>query len=99
LKIINVLPEGQYQRCHILGSQNVPLADKDFERRVTEMVTSKDETVVVHSFDSSCDLSLKAAQKLEKSGFVHVIQYRGGIEDWLRNGLPVESYVHIRTTD
>jgi rhodanese-related sulfurtransferase len=98
LRIINVLPEDQYRKCHILGSQNVPLADKDFVRRVREMVTSADEIVIVHSFNKGCDLSRKAVQKLEKCGFDHVIDYEGGIEDWLRNGLPVESYVHVRTT-
>jgi rhodanese-related sulfurtransferase len=98
LKLINVLPEDQYRKCHILGSQNVPLADKDFVGRVREIAASEAEIIIVHSLNKSCDLARKAALKLEKCGFGHVIDYEGGIEDWLRSGLPVESYVQVRTT-
>ena len=96
LKLINVLPAGQYQKCHIAGSSNVPWAEDGFVQRVDDLVDSRDDAVVVHDLNRSSELSAQAARKLEEHGFSRVVDYEGGIEDWLRNGHPVQSFVRVR---
>ncbi|MDP9131141.1 MAG: CBS domain-containing protein [Candidatus Binatota bacterium] len=46
--------------------------------------------VIVYSNDFLCDLSPRAAWRLESLGFDNVCDYVAGKEDWLAYGLPIE---------
>lgn len=89
--LINVLPEKDFREAHIPGSVNIPVEDKNFEKEVTDLVGSKDRTIVVYCASLQCDASPTAAKKLDAAGFTKVLDYEAGIEDWQQADLPVES--------
>jgi len=71
---------------HIAGSINIPI--EDLSRRLNELGTYKQRFVVIVCHTDH--RSLKAAQLLIKTGFADIAVLQGGIEQWNRNGLPVE---------
>ncbi len=85
--LIEVLMPKEYERLHIRGAENIPLA-----RVGSEAVArfDRDETIVVYCADTKCKASPKAAEKLEVFGFTDVYDYEGGKQDWLDAGYPVE---------
>jgi rhodanese-related sulfurtransferase len=88
--LINVLGSGEFERAHIPGSFNIPVADKDFIRKVEQRVGDRDAKVIVYCASFDCTASPKAAKKLDDSGFTHVVDFEGGVQDWREAGYPLE---------
>jgi rhodanese-related sulfurtransferase/CBS domain-containing protein len=87
-QLVEVLPEKQYQRRHIAGAVNLPLAELG-ERARAELDPGR--PVIVYCYDALCDLSGRAAARLESLGFTDVYNYHSSKVDWFANGLPAES--------
>jgi len=90
LFLIDVLSHEQFEKTHIPGSHNIPLADKDFVREVEQVVGDKGPKIVVYCSSFQCTASPKAAKKLDQAGFRQVLDFAGGIQDWQNAGYPVE---------
>ena len=65
-------------------------SDDDFVANVEAAVADKSVTVIVYCASFSCDLSPEAAQNLVDAGFENVIDYEGGLKDWVENGFDLE---------
>lgn len=91
--LIDVLPEGTYEDEHIPGAINIPLGDSEFAPRVEEFTGQPDpkKTVVVYCANTECDLSPKAADKLDAMGFEQVFDFEGGLEEWKEKGYATSS--------
>jgi len=88
--ILNVLPEKDYRKLHIKGSENLPLG-KDpeaFCEEVVEKYGRKKKFIVYGERFGLLD-SYMAARALEEKD-LQVLNYSGGIEEWYRSGLPVD---------
>lgn len=86
-QLVEVLPRKEYQRRHIAGAINLPLAE------LTEMAGAElDSTqpVITYCHDALCDLSGRAAGRLESLGFAKVYNYNASKVDWFANSLPAE---------
>jgi rhodanese-related sulfurtransferase len=83
--LIDVLAPGYFEKGHIEGAINVPLAD--LETRAGEL--TKDARIVVYCYNYICGASTQAAEKLAKLGFKDVSDYKGGFQEWKEAGLPV----------
>ena len=91
-ELINVLPETDFQKEHIPGSMNIPVADSDFVSRVEDRVGGdKNHKIVVYCASTQCDASSKAAGKLEKAGFSNILRYEAGMQGWKDAGYAIES--------
>lgn len=88
LQVIDVLPEGTFEDEHIPGAHNIPLGDAEFETRVKEFAGQPDsETkVVVYCANTQCDLSPRAAKKIDAMGYRDVFDLEGGLEEWKQEG-------------
>lgn len=84
--VIDVLPEENYQAGHIPGAKSAPLGSDRFLAEVESVTSGKDQPVVVYCANTECDLSPKAAQRLEQAGFTDVADFEGGIEEWKAAG-------------
>ncbi|MGH7460405.1 MAG: rhodanese-like domain-containing protein [Longimicrobiales bacterium] len=89
LVLINVLDAGAFDEEHIPGSHNVPSNRLDLPRKVAELAGGKDRQVVVYCSNEACQASSHAGQRLEKSGFINVGHFEGGMQAWKRAGYPV----------
>ncbi|MEA2036810.1 MAG: rhodanese-like domain-containing protein [Nanoarchaeota archaeon] len=80
--LVNVLPKEYFGKQHIPGSINIPVEDKDFDKKVMEHMPDKSKKVVVYCANSECQASPNAAKKLEQMGYTNVYDYEGGIKDY-----------------
>lgn len=85
--LIEVLAREEYDRRHIAGAINLPLPELNEE---TAARLDRSRPIVVYGYDFQCDLSGRAAARLESMDFTDVYNYEGGKLDWLASDLPAE---------
>lgn len=101
-QLVEVLPPAEYADEHLPGAISIPLKELDRDR-VHEL--DPDHPVIVYCYDDACDLSPRAAARLESLGFKQVYDYVSGKVDWGSAGLPLEGAngshtragAHVRT--
>jgi len=88
--LIHVLPEEHFAKQHLPGAVNACVYEMIFLSKVAELVPDKSVAIIVYGAGSPSLDSSTAAEKLEKAGYTNVRDFRGGLTEWLRNGLAVE---------
>jgi rhodanese-related sulfurtransferase len=91
--VIDVLPQKIYDQEHLPGAMNVPL---ETFRPDDVAAYDRDQPIVVYCFDQHCDLSARAARRLEAEGFTRVFDLIGGRASWTALGLATEGTVGDR---
>jgi rhodanese-related sulfurtransferase len=91
-QLVDVLPREEFLQEHIPGSINIPLAEI---ARATD-VLDRDRPVIVYCYDHECDLSPRAAWRLEQLGFTEVYDYAASFTAWAGEGRPTEGLVSPR---
>ncbi|HYR41777.1 MAG TPA: rhodanese-like domain-containing protein [Terriglobia bacterium] len=86
-QLIEVLPPSEYKREHLPQAVNVPLSTMT---AANTKFLRKDQAIIVYCADYQCDLSARAAWRLESMGFQEVYRYTPGKADWLAAGWETE---------
>jgi len=90
LIVLNVLPDDDFLKLHIRGSQNLPLfQNRGLFAAEVEKKFGKDKYFITYSADITCAAGPNAAQALRNRGF-NAQDYPGGMKEWLEAGLPIE---------
>jgi rhodanese-related sulfurtransferase len=87
VQLVEVLPASEYKKEHLPQALNIPLETMTSE---TTKSLRKDIAVIVYCADFECDLSARAAWRLESMGFQEVYRYTPGKADWLAAGWETE---------
>jgi rhodanese-related sulfurtransferase len=87
-QLIEVLPAQEYEREHLPEARPLPLQEINED---TTAELRRDRPVIVYCYDAQCDLSPRAAWRLESLGFTQVFDYAAGKADWAASGFPTES--------
>jgi rhodanese-related sulfurtransferase/CBS domain-containing protein len=87
VQLVEVLPAEEYQELHLPGAISIPLKQLDAQS-TRQLDRARD--VAVYCWDALCDMSPRAAARLETLGFTRVYDYPLGKVDWLAHGLPAE---------
>jgi rhodanese-related sulfurtransferase len=85
-----VLPAEFYEKAHMPGAKDACVYEVDFLDQVRKLVPDKDTPIVLYGSGPRNLASATASEKLLNAGYLHVYDYRGGIENWLAAGFPVE---------
>src|SRR6266568_2681632 len=86
-QLVEVLPASEYKKEHLPQAVNIPLQNLTAEATKS---LRKDMAVIVYCADFQCDLSARAAWRLESMGFQEVYRYTPGKADWLAAGWETE---------
>jgi rhodanese-related sulfurtransferase len=86
-QLVEVLPASEFKKEHLPEAINIPLESMTAE---TTKALRKDVAVIVYCADFQCDLSARAAWRLESMGFQEVYRYTPGKADWLAVGWDTE---------
>lgn len=86
-QLVEVLPRPKFEEAHLPGAVNIPL--KELTRNAADRL-DREQPVVTYCYDTQCDLSPRAAWRLETFGFKDVYHYAPGKADWMGAGLPIE---------
>jgi rhodanese-related sulfurtransferase len=88
--VVNVLPEEEYAKLHIKGSENIPLgSDVEAFVRAAEKKYGKRRFLITYCADGACGTAFTAAQLLLRNGF-QANDYSGGMKEWSDAGYPIE---------
>src|SRR5499427_9939729 len=87
VQLVDVLPASEYKKEHLPHAINVPLQTMTPD---ATKILRKDVAVIVYCTDFDCDLSARAAWRLESMGFQEVYRYTPGKADWLAAGWETE---------
>ena len=90
-QLVEVLPAEEYEWAHLPGAVNVPLA----KMGSGPVLLDRSRPVIVYCHDTLCDLSPRAAWRLEATGFGQVYDYSAGKTDWLSADLPFEGTAEL----
>jgi rhodanese-related sulfurtransferase/CBS domain-containing protein len=85
-QLVEVLPAEEYAEEHLPGAINIPLKELDAESAAQ---LDKSRPVIVYCWDYLCDLSPRAAARLDSLGYV-AYDYAASKVDYLARGLPRE---------
>jgi rhodanese-related sulfurtransferase len=85
--LIEVLPKTAYDLEHLPGAMSLPL-----EELTPDAVRGldPDRPTIAYCYDYQCDLSARAAHRLETLGFSDVYDYTASKVAWMAMGLPAE---------
>jgi rhodanese-related sulfurtransferase len=88
--VLNVLPDADYAKLHIKGSENLPLGLKaeDFVQ-AAERRFGKTRFLITYCAGFTCNAGPDAAKALKARGF-EAEDYPGGIKEWSDAGFPTE---------
>src|SRR5437773_8524508 len=86
-QLVEVTPASLYKKEHLPQAVNIPLEKMTAERTRS---LRKDQAVIVYCTDFACDLSARAAWRLESMGFQEVYRYTAGKADWLAAGFETQ---------
>ncbi len=88
--LIHVLPEEHFAQQHLPGAVNACVYKMVFLTKVAELVPDKSSAIIVYGAGAPSLDSSTAAEKLTQAGYTNVQDFRGGLKEWLQNGLTVE---------
>src|SRR5678815_54765 len=86
-QLVEVLPEAAFKKEHLPHAVNIPLGNMT---ATSAKSLRKDMAVIVYGADFQCDLSARAAWRMESMGFQEVYRYTPGKADWLAAGFETE---------
>lgn len=86
--VVDVLPPATYRHGHLPGALNLPLTDIE---NAAEVLPDKGQEIILYCASFTCTASEQAAVRLQAMGYENVLDYAGGMIDWLENGGRVES--------
>jgi len=86
VKLLNVLPEDEFEKEHIPNSINIPVENENFLDEVKQQINNKNDLVIVYCASNECPASTEAAKKLEENGYKNVYDFKGGLQEWQETG-------------
>ena len=87
VKILDVRSQASFEQGHIPGAGSLPFQEITPEK--TAALLNKSDLIIVYCATTVCHLSDGAARKLLELGY-KVVNYSGGVMDWIKNGQALE---------
>ena len=89
--LLDTLSANSYEARHIPQAKSAPYSPnfvQEFEKAVS---APKDAEIITYCASSTCQLSVLAADALEKAGYTNVGHYKDGLAGWKNAGYEFES--------
>lgn len=86
-KLVEVLSPKHFKEGHLPGAINIPL-DK-LEKEAPKKLKKHDQ-IIVYCASYMCHASTKAARKLLEMGYIKTVDFKGGKQQWIDNGLELD---------
>ncbi|WP_117208113.1 rhodanese-like domain-containing protein [Allorhizocola rhizosphaerae] len=86
-QLVEVLPRPEYEWAHLPGAVHLHLKELDAD---SAAALDTQRPVITYCNNTECDMSPRAAVRLQRLGLRQVYDYAGGKMDWLSFGLPFD---------
>jgi rhodanese-related sulfurtransferase len=87
---VDAMPTSFYEKEHIPGAENLPLAIFDFIYDLTLADADKEKEIIVYGRSISRHYDEEVANKLSLRSHKNVSILKGGLSAWKKSGCPVE---------
>ncbi len=87
---IDARPAALFERTHIEGAVNIPLAIFDLMYMMELSEADKKEDIIIYGRTISRRYDEQMADKLILRGYKNVMVFKGGLSDWEKRGLPIK---------
>ena len=87
--LVDALAPMVYAHSHLPGAINLPPVGLDTDA-VRRRIPDRHAEIVVYCSGSECHDSIRTAERLVEFGYVKVLHYAGGKNEWREAGLPLE---------
>jgi rhodanese-related sulfurtransferase len=87
--VVDVRLEDDFKAAHIPGAINNCVYEVVFGERLTKSVPERTRLIAVYGANSESYEARLAAEKLSRSGYTNVYEYRDGLAAWQAAGAPV----------
>lgn len=88
--IIDARQQLEFELGHIPGALNIPIDKFEVEYTKFSDLLKQYNSIVTYCSEMSCTDSELMAQKLIDMGYTTVLVYKGGYDEWLTIGYPIE---------
>jgi rhodanese-related sulfurtransferase len=89
--LIDVHPEDSFHHLHLPGARNACVYNVGFLDDVRGISPDPSVPIVVYGGSDRSKASATAREKLEEAGYTAVVDFPGGIEEWVAAGFGVEA--------
>ena len=83
-RLVMALGEWAYQAKHIPGSIHFATMQDALH------ALNREDEIIVYCSDENCIASTALGQLLERNGYLHVLHFAGGLQEWEQVGYPLE---------
>ncbi len=90
LVLLDVRLADDYAAGHLPGAKNNCVYEVAFGGRMEDIAADKATPLCVYGANENSHESRMAAEKLDRAGYESVYDYRGGVDDWSREGAALE---------
>jgi rhodanese-related sulfurtransferase len=87
--LVEISPLENYDRAHL--PRAIHLSEAEISRNAEAELPDKGSQLVVYSDAPGAWGVLRAVRQLEEMGYKEIFYYPGGKDEWLREGLPMDS--------
>jgi rhodanese-related sulfurtransferase len=95
VEILDLRPRCEFQKRHVPGSHSIPFNEFDAETLVHSRELPLPEPLYLIS--EKGEHARMAADSMEYHGLDNLVVVDGGMQNWERNGLPVDRHCNVRT--
>ena len=88
--LIDTLLANSFEARHIPGAKNVPYGTDFKEKFEKEIGAQKDAEIIIYCASSGCQLSVLAADAMEKAGYTNIKHFADGLAGWKNAGYTFE---------
>ncbi len=81
--LVNSLNKQNFEERYIPNSLNISINTEGFDEKLLELVPDKTKKVVVYCSHFECPTGEKAIKRMVELGYTNVIDYTGGMDDWI----------------
>jgi phage shock protein E len=84
--VLDVRTPEEFEAGHVKGAININFYDDDFAEQVSKVI---DVDATVYVYCKAGTRSANSCKIMENKGFKHLINLKGGFDNWVRAGKPV----------
>jgi polyisoprenoid-binding protein YceI len=89
--LIHVLPPDHFKARRLSGAINFCSYESAFISKIEELVPNREQPIILYGEGEPSLDSADAAQKLKLAGYKNISDFRGGLKEWEKAGLPILS--------
>jgi rhodanese-related sulfurtransferase len=94
--LLDARPPEEFESCHISKAVSLPISHFEEKYNTVADLLADCKTIITYCEGIHCTDSSMLAMELHKKGYQDIFIYKGGIEEWMELGNPVESANELR---